>query len=160
MGLHCSTDRHIAAPPEALWALVSDLDRWAGTISAIRRVEKLTDGPLGPGTRFRETRVMFGREATEVMTVDDFQPPHRMTFLAESHGSKYFSEIRFEPDAGGTRATIAFRAEPQSVGAKVMGVLMGPMMKGSIIKAFDADLADMQRAVEEGAAQPAPTPAV
>ncbi len=155
MGMSCSTDRHIAAPPDACWAILADLDRWGQTISAIKSVEKLTEGPVGPGTKFRETRIMFGREATEVMTIDEFQPPHRMTFLAESHGSKYFSEMRFEPDAGGTRATIAFRAEPQSVGAKVMGVLMGPMMKGSILKAFDADLADMQRAAEAGAAQPA-----
>ncbi len=155
MGMNCSTDRHIAAPPEALWAILSDLDRWGETITAIKSLEKLTEGPVGPGTRFRETRVMFGREATEVMTIDEFRPPHRMTFVAESHGSKYFSEMRFEPDAGGTRATIAFRAEPQSLGAKVMGVLMGPMMKGSIVKAFDADLEDMQRAAEAGVSQPA-----
>ena len=29
----------------------------------------LSDGPIGVGTRLRETRIMFGRPATEVMTI-------------------------------------------------------------------------------------------
>ena len=57
----------IEAPVSTVFALATDLDGWAGRIKAITRIEKLTPGPVRVGTRFKETRKMFGKEATETM---------------------------------------------------------------------------------------------
>lgn len=150
-----TVDTLIDAPAETVWAHAADLDRWAETISAITKVEKLTDGPVGVGTRFRETRVMFGREASEEMTIVEFNEPSRISFDAASHGAEYHSVMRFDPvDAGRTRAVIEFHAKPVSFGAKVMSLLMGPMMKGSISKALTQDLVDMKAACERSGAGP------
>jgi len=66
---------NIAAPSALVWSVVTDIERAAENIPAIKSVEIL-DGPrTGKGLRWRETRVMFGREATEVMEIAEWKPP-------------------------------------------------------------------------------------
>lgn len=122
-------ERTIAAPPERVFAVASDIRRWAEIVPAIERVEVLTPGPMRAGTRFRETRRMLGREATEKMTVTAFDPPRGYVLGAESHGCRYRTELRFEPAGAGTRMVFDFSAEALTFGARMMMFLMKPMMK-------------------------------
>lgn len=139
----------IDAPREAVWLRATAIEEWPETIEAILKVENLTGGPMRVGTRFRETRVMFGKEATEEMEVSEFEPPMRYVTLAESHGSKYRSEVLFEEQAdGGTVMTFRFEATPVTMGAKVMGAVMMPMMKKMLRKCLGEDLGDMKRVCE------------
>lgn len=142
-----SVDRHVAAPPEVVFARAADFRRAPEFVSAIVKMEILTSGPVGAGTRFRETRMMFGREATEEMTVTAFEPPKRYTLSAESHGSRYHTELSFVPDGQGTRMTMTFQGTPVTLMARVMSVLMRPMMKG-VAKACAKDLDDIKTAIE------------
>ena len=137
----------IAAPPETVFAAASDFANAPQRIPGIVRVEMLTPGPVAVGTRFRETRRMFGKEASEVMTVAELEPPRRYVLLAESHGSRYRSELRFEPEGSGTEVVMTFRGEPQTLAAKVMSVVMRPLIK-SVAKVCAKDLADLRRSVE------------
>lgn len=139
----------IAAPPERVFALLADIERWPQTISAIRGVEILTDGPVDVGTCFRETRVMHGREAVEEMTVAAIEPPRRLVLTAENHGARYVAEQRLEPTAEGTRLTLAFEGVPVTLLARLLSV-MAVLLKGSIEKALRQDLADVKRAAEAG----------
>jgi len=100
----------VARPPAQVFAAASDFAHAASRISGILRVEMLTEGPVGVGTRFRETRKMFGKEASEVMTVAEFEPPRRYVLTAESHGCRYRSEIRVEPDGAGSRLVMVYRS--------------------------------------------------
>src|SRR5688572_2713687 len=142
-----SVDRHIAAPPDVVFARATDFRRAPEFITAIAKMDILTNGPVGVGTRFRETRVMLGREATEEMTVTTFEPPRRYTLSAESHGSRYHTELTFVPDGQGTRITMTFQGTPISFMARVMSVLMRPMMK-TVMKACAKDLDDIKAAAE------------
>jgi hypothetical protein len=142
-----TVDRHIAAPPEVVFARATDFRRAPEFISAIVKMEILTAGPVGVGTRFRETRMLFGREATEEMSVTTFEPPKRYTLSAESHGSRYHTELSFAPDGQGTRMTMTFEGTPVTFMARVMSVLMRPMMK-SMVKMCAKDLDDIKQAVE------------
>lgn len=144
-----SVERTVAAPPQRVFAASIDIPRWPEVVPAIQEVELLTDGPVRVGTRFRETRVLFGREATETMEVLELEAPHRYLLGAESHGSRYRTEFRFEPAGDGTRIVFTFRAEPLTFAAKVMGFLMKPMMK-KMVEMCAADL-DALKAHVEGA---------
>lgn len=55
----------IAAAPERVFRVATDIPRWPTTVAAIARFDMPTPGPVALGTRFRETRTMFGREATQ-----------------------------------------------------------------------------------------------
>lgn len=138
----------IGAPPAAVFARMTGFEEAAGTIRAITRVEMLTEGPVGLGTRFKETRVMFGKEASEVMEVTEFEPPKRYVLGAESHGSRYRTELLFEPAGAGTRVSMLFSAVPLTLGAKIVWFLTKPFMSGMVTKACAGDLRDMKGALE------------
>jgi hypothetical protein len=139
----------IKADAEAVWSIVIGLDDWVDVIRAIENVERLDDGEgFGLGTTWRETRTMFGKKATEEMEVTEFDDGRRYATAAESHGSKYFSEISVEPADGGCRITMGFRGEPQSTLAKVMDVTVGRLFIGATRKALARDLADIGAAAE------------
>ena len=143
---------HVEAPPAAVFAYVSDLRRAPERISAIQRVEVLTDGPVRKGTRFRETRVLFKREATEEMEILAFEPPESYTLGCESCGCRYRSEFRFTPQGQGTLISRSFAATPLTFFAKLCSFLMAPMMK-QCAKACEKDLADLKVAFERDQAR-------
>jgi len=122
-------EKQVRAPVQRVFAVATNLRDGARNIPSITALEVLTEGPVGLGTRFRETRKVFGREATEEMEITAFDPPRSMSLGAESHGCRYRNDFRFDPRDGGTRIEMTFNAEPVSFGAKVIGVLMRPMMK-------------------------------
>ncbi|MGH7149210.1 MAG: SRPBCC family protein [Planctomycetota bacterium] len=145
--------KDIAAFPEKVFQAAADFRGAPGRIRGIKRIEVLTEGPVRVGTRFKETRKMFGKEATETMEVVAFDPPNGYTLACESHGCRYRTEFRFKGNAGGTRVEMAFEATPLTFLAKAMGFLMAPMIK-SVSKLVDQDLKDLKASVE-GKAAPA-----
>ena len=140
-------ERTIGAPPATVFERCCDFANSADTVEGIEKVDMLTDGPVGPGTRFRETRIMFGREATEEMEVGVYEPPRRYTLLAESHGARYHSEFLFDEVPQGTRVKLTFDATPVTLFAKVMAVLTKPMQK-KVAELLAKDLDDIKASIE------------
>ena len=144
-----SLDRHIDAPIDHVFERITDFANAADVVSGITRVEMLTDGPVGQGTRFRETRVMFGKEATEEMEVKSFDAPRAYALGAESHGSRYLSTFTLTEKDGGTDVHLVFEATPLTLFAKIMSVVMKPMMK-KVMEECAKDLDDIKNAIEAG----------
>jgi carbon monoxide dehydrogenase subunit G len=138
---------HIAAPVSEVFALFTDLEGLPSRIKAITKIEKLTTGPVDVGTRFRETRIMFKKEATEEMEFTAFEPNRSYTLTANSCGCLYTSVHRFEPDANGTRVTVDFTAKAQSFMAKLF-TPVSYLMKGMLRKCLQGDLDAMKTAAE------------
>jgi uncharacterized membrane protein len=144
-GITCST--FVAAPVERVFALGTDIENWPQYIKGIKRVELLTEGPFRVGTRFRETRLMHGREATEEMEVTAVEPGRGYTLGCTSCGCQYRSEFRFQPEGGGTRVTMDFEARPLSLFARLMSPLAW-LMKGMVRKCVEEDLRDLKSHAE------------
>ncbi|WP_225755411.1 SRPBCC family protein [Actinotalea sp. Marseille-Q4924] len=148
---HIEVARHVAAPPERVWALATDLAGAPRVLSGVERVEVLTPGPFGVGTRWRETRTMFGREATEEMAVTAVEPQRSYTVEADGSGAHYVSTFTFAPSAGGgTDVVLTFGARPTTRVARVLSALTGPLAQRSVAKALRGDLEDLARAAEAG----------
>jgi carbon monoxide dehydrogenase subunit G len=133
--------KSVAAPPAAVFAVLTDSERIQAAVPAIKRIEKLTPGPFGVGTQLRETRVMFGREATETFEVTAFEPARLFTLSAVSCGTEFHCEHRFVPEAGGTRLELEVTTRAVSLFAKLMwplGLLMAGPMKKAMLKDLDA----------------------
>jgi hypothetical protein len=144
-GFQLST--HVSAPIETVFRLAADFAETPGRIKLIKRVEMLTPGPVGVGTRFRETREFMKREATEEMEVTAFDAPRSYTLVCRSHGCLFESHFRFEPDGNGTRMTLACNNQALTLGAKLMSPLAW-LMQGTIKKCVEQDLADIKSAAE------------
>lgn len=130
----------VPAPIERVFEVFTELDKAVERIPSIVSLEVLSEGPFGEGTRWRETRVMFKKEAIEEMWVTGFEPPRSYNVEAESHGSLYSTKYTFEPDGDGTRVTWAFTGTPISLGAKIMGPIFNVLLKGTMKKCMLDDL--------------------
>lgn len=139
--------QRVVAPVERVFARATDFAQTPEVIEGVERVEMLTDGETRVGTRFRETRKMFGREATEEMEVTELTPPSGYVLETESHGAHYSTRFSFTPDGEGTIIQMRFTVKPLSFAAKVMMKLMSPMAKG-ISDMIKKDLSDIARALE------------
>ncbi len=142
-----TTTRHIAAPIERVFEVFTSLEQAAANIRGIDRVDLLTPGPFGLGTRWKETRTMLGKQATEEMWITEFDPPRAYTAEAESCGAHYRTVHRFAPEGAGTRVEMEFGARPVTWVAKLFSPLSFLMM-GSLRKMMDHDLADLQQVCE------------
>jgi polyketide cyclase/dehydrase/lipid transport protein len=148
-------EHHVAAAPERTFAVFSDLEHAADRVAGIKSLELLTPGPIGKGTRFKETRVMFGKEASETMEITDFQPGSSYTTEAASCGCHYKSTLDFVPAANGTRVVFSMTSTPQTFMAKLMMPLMSMMMTGAMKKCMLADFKDLAGVAESGASSTA-----
>ena len=146
--------RVIAAPIDRVWAVFTDISAAADRIAGINSVEVLSEPAFGPGFRWRETRTVFGRSASEEMWVTDLEAPRFYEVAAASHGTEYLSRYTFAPVEGGTRVSLTFSGTPVSATAKVMGRLTGWIADGQVGKMLQKDLDDLvavcERAVGEG----------
>lgn len=141
--------REIAAPAALVWSLITDLDGSAERLSGVESLERISGPEFGVGTRWRETRKMFGREATEEMEVTGVEPGSAYTVEAASHGSRYHSQLQVTPTGEATSTlTMRFAAEPQGALAKVMAATLGRLFTGATRKAIAQDLDDIAAAAE------------
>jgi len=138
----------IPAPKAKCFEAFSDLNGLADLVSAITEIKILTPGEIGVGTKFRETRVMFGKESSEVMEITLFERGSHIREEAFSGGMHYISDWRFTESDGQTSVSITFCIQAQTFLAK----LMKPMflfMSGSFKKAFVTDMEEMKKAICE-----------
>ncbi len=144
----------LSGDQQQVFQILSDFPNAAENISGIQRIEMLTEGPVGPGTRFRETRVFLKKEATEEMEVVGWDPPRSYTLGADSCGCDFVTKVSLQPDGEGTRVTMDFESKPRTLGAKLMAPF-GALMMGAMKKCLVQDLTDAQATLERLAASDA-----
>ena len=146
-----SFETHIDAPLEATFDVFTDLRQAPERLDQIESLDVLTDGPIGLGTRFRETRVMFGKSCTEEMEISAFTAPSSYTVACDSCGCHYETRFDFEADGHGTRVRSTMTATPLSLGAKLTAPIMGVLFGKSMRKCFEKDLAQLKAHAETAA---------
>lgn len=144
-----SVSVEINASTEKVWKAITDFEHCPSFISAIESLEILhkPDDTL-VGFKWKETRTMFGKEATETMWITDYTENEFYQTRAESHGSVYTSKMAVEPMGENSKLTMSFSGEAVSFFAKIMSALMSSMIKKSMDKALQQDLDDIKTYVE------------
>lgn len=145
-----STSIRIKASQEKVWSIISNIEHSKDNISAIESIEVLeppTDGLLG--LKWKETRTMFGKQATEIMWITDAKTNEFYQTRAESHGALYISRLWLEAKEDDTILNMSFKGTPQTSGAKFMSAMLGWMFKGATLKALNKDLEDIKTAAEK-----------
>ena len=155
--METSVSKRIDAPCERVWGIITDIEGSPDVIQGISKVEVLERPESGlEGLKWRETRTMFGKEATEVMWITDVVANTSYRTRAESHGSVYVSTMELTREGDGCVLSASFSATPQTFSAKLMWALTGFMFRGSTRKAFEQDLDDIKRAAESTTAKGEP----
>ena len=139
----------VNAPVEQVFARFSVFAGAPNDVAGIDRVEMLTDGPIGKGTRFKETRAMFGKEATEEMLVAEFEPNRKYTITAESCGAHYQTIFLFHQQGDKTEVDMQLSSRPITFMAKILSPIMGLMMGGTMKKMMQGDIDQVAAACEK-----------
>ena len=142
----------INASPEAVWEMITDLDNSAEVISGITKVEVLERPKEGEGViglKWRETRMMFGKEATEVMTISAAKQGEWYETLAYNCGTEYRSRMTVTPRGQGAELTFSFEGTCKTWWAHLLSFATGWMMLGAVKQCMATDLADLKRAAEK-----------
>ncbi|MBX2881543.1 MAG: SRPBCC family protein [Granulosicoccus sp.] len=140
--------QNINASPERIWQVITDIDNAAQNIEHIQKVEVLERPVNGVvGLKWRETRKMFGKEADEVMTIDQAEPNRFYQTRAENHGAVYQSRMEITPLEKGCELAMSFESQPVTIVARLMS-LMTFLFAGSVKKMIAQDLADIKKVAE------------
>jgi carbon monoxide dehydrogenase subunit G len=149
--VHVTTKVPVNASKHDVWRVITDIENAPNTISGIDEVEILNKPPEGlVGLKWKETRTLFGKTATETMWITEAVEDDYYATEARSHGSVYRSKIYVSEQDGMTELGMDFDAEAQSFAAKVIVATMGFMIKKGTKKALLQDLNDVKAAVEKG----------
>lgn len=140
-----------AAAPEDVWAVMTDIEGSAEVLSGVKEIERLDDGSgFGEGLRWRETRVMMGREAVEEMQVTSVDLETRSYVVeAGSGGTNYRSTLSVTPADAGSVITMTFGADPDGALQKLLAATLGRLFAGATRRALQQDLTDIAAAAEE-----------
>lgn len=141
-----TVSRDVDAPAATVWAIITDLAGAPERLSSVIAVDVLEGPEFRVGTRWRETRTMFGRTATEEMTVSAVEPGRSYTTEADSHNAHYTSAMSVTPTGAGCRLTMTFEGQPHGFAARVMAVTLGWLLAGQTRKAMARDLDEIAAA--------------
>ncbi len=145
-----TVEQQTSASPDKVWSIITNLEEAPNTISGILSIERSDGGSeFGVGSRWRETRRMFGKESTETMEVTGISEGHSYTTEARSHGARYQSSMRVDPiQNDGSRITMTFGAEPEGRIARLMAATLGRFFERATRKTLEQDLADIAATAE------------
>lgn len=143
--------RPVAATPERVWNILTDIPRAADTLRGVDDIEMLTEPPYVVGTRWRETRTMFDKKATEELWVTTADAPHRTVVEAESSGTHYTTTFTVVPDGAGSILGMEFAGELVSGSAwhRFLWKAFGKAGLRAVSKTMRADLDDTATAAEQ-----------
>ncbi len=130
----------IQAPVEMVFDVVSTIDGFVDRCSAITKVEYLTAQRNGVGTRFRETRVVNGRESATELEVTEYVQNDRVRMVADQGGTIWDTVFVVKPTESGTELTLTMDAKAYKFAAK----LINPLIKGMVKKFIVQDMEELK----------------
>ncbi len=98
----------IPAPPDRVWAVLADVERWPEWTPSVTEVRRLSPGPLTVGSR---VRIRQPRLLPATWEVSELVEGRRFTWVTRSPGIRVIAEHEVVPAAGGSRATLSVRFE-------------------------------------------------
>jgi uncharacterized membrane protein len=131
----------IAAPPERVWNLISDVERWPERIPTVDSVERLDTGPLAVGSR---TLLRQPRLPSAVWTVTELTDGSSYTWESSSPGVIVTAAHDVEQHPDGSRLTLAL-----TVSGPLAGI--GWLMTRSLTRRYvETEAASIKAAAETG----------
>jgi len=120
MTMKFSSSVEINAHPEKVWALVNEFEEWPQWIPSIKKIEKLSEGALGEGSKIR----VIAKSTITVkllMTIIEFVPGRHAVMQGKVLGTEMTRYYNIEPLNGGARLT---------AGGEVSGLLAYLVRRG------------------------------
>jgi len=138
--LEVSDSVTIAKPPPEVFAAIENPEvqiTYDGQM--FKAVEKLTDGPIGKGTRFRGTFKGMGKVE---YTYDEFEPNQLIQHAVKMPFGQSRHRFEITPEGDSSRLTQSISVEPNILGRIMWPLIMRRMMRkrvstlNSLVKSY------------------------
>ncbi len=116
----------IDRPVEEVFDFVADERNEPRFNPQMRRAERISDGPIGVGARFRAEMVSMGRTVEMVIEFTDFERPRRLASSTHMSSMDIRYTLTFEPAPEGTRMRWSGDLKPRGI-FKLMSPLVARM---------------------------------
>lgn len=136
----------IDRPVDAVFGMWADKERSPEWAAPVEEVRKITEGPVGVGTKFLEIARVPGGRVEDVIEITDYEPDRKMVGTWSGGMEGYF-DSRFSEDEGGTRFRLHVEVKPTGILGK-----LEPIIGGIVRRAMRKDIERFKRAAESGAA--------
>lgn len=135
----------INAPKENVWAIITDIENSVETISGIDKIEIIhqPDNTV-IGLKWKETRTIFGKPATETMWITEANENDYYKTRAESNGAIYQTILKLTAIENVTTLTMEFSSKAVSTKGKIMAFIFSALLKRSMKKLIYQDLVDIK----------------
>jgi hypothetical protein len=132
----------ISRPPHDVCDFISTPHNAPTVVQSVMRMVKTTEGPIGVGTRFRETRLMRGKEEHAELEVIASEPNQKYAVKNVTEGIETVYRYAFHPEANGTRGNLV--CDVKASGAKK---LMLPLVVAALKKEDGDHLQRLKKAL-------------
>jgi len=120
----------INAPVEKVWKLVDNLEEWPQWIPSVKKIERVSKGPLTVDSQLSVTAKVGRLTVKLLMTITEFIPERTVVMKGKALGIKLTRFYHLEPVNGKTKVTI---------GGEVSGILAWLARRGG--QAISAEIA-------------------
>jgi uncharacterized protein YndB with AHSA1/START domain len=132
------TERIIAAPIEKVFGTLATVSEFAIAVPGITNVEFLTDKQYGVGTRFRETRVMNGKDASTELEVTELVENERIRMVSDAGGTIWDTVFTVAQNGDRVAMTMEMEARPHQFFARIITPMILPMVGRFVEKDMDS----------------------
>lgn len=120
----------IDAPVDEVFDFVADERNEPAFNPRMLRVEKLTDDPIGTGTRFAATVLSGRRPEDMIVEFTSFDRPHRLASRSATASAEIRGALTFAAVPEGTRLSWSWELRPKGF-YRLLAPLIGPLGRRS-----------------------------
>lgn len=133
----------IAASPQNVFDFMTDPENAPQVVSNVVRSEKITDGPMGVGSKTLETRLTNGKESSMELEVVTWEPPYRYAASGSESGVTVIYHYELKTEGEGTRVDME-----ADVTSGILMKLMLPMVVKQLQKQDGDHLQTLKAVIE------------
>jgi uncharacterized membrane protein len=137
----------IERPPEVVFAYLDEPERHGEWQREIVSAKVESDGPVGVGTRVRETRKFGRREQDTSYEITEHEPPRRSSFRGIAGPVRPHGVVTIEPIGDGSRSRVSI--EFTLVGHGI-GKLIAPLARMQARKSIADSQEQLKARLESG----------
>lgn len=133
----------IACPVEVVFDFVADQRNaplWQDGLTVVRRI---TDGPMGVGTKHQASRKFLGRTMELTNEYVEYQPNKTVAFTGVSGPTRFTTSYQVEPTTDGTKVTCRMRMDNRG-----LFKLADPVIAASLRRDFAANFRKLKSLLE------------
>ena len=133
----------IQRPAEDVFAFLADFENIPRWNYAIEQTSKISAGPAGVGTRYRQTRTIPSR-GVEDFEITAFEPARYLAIRGQIGPFQAAISYVLEPRAGATQIVNAVELRPLPAMLRVLAPLAAPRVKAAVAQ----NLGQLKRLLE------------